>query len=1166
MKIRNIIVLSVLLVFGAQAQQPLVLSLTSVQKQLETLEREKEEIEKSPQRQQQLADLAAHIKALKAKVTTLTNAKEAELLHKKISLLTQDYQVISEIESLRQQYKNLLQENIKLLSEYKEDPEFNKLKLPTKATYGFDEFEDRGYRVLSGKKRLAELEKSRALVYDDIAKRKKTRATIEQEYQEKSRQQDEFSRRTASAEGVNRIVQGELIDLEKQLLNDKRILADLRIKEVEQRLALIDNQIIILRAQYVTFKSDYEKVKRALYVDTDYLHKAEKEFERKMNDSSLERENLRNEIKTLNTLKDEIRKKSSESSEKYDLSATDMLALRNWEKTPRSLQEWSALCSLGYSSLEEAVIDLEREFREAKIDLEKARLRKEEVHLGIIRSWNSLTKRRLGFSSRALDEQIKLYETPRTEILGDLALLNEKRSRAIAHLQELNAALERIKKLSSTLKEKEPDFKEASSKYETCAVRMHDAEEQTRRRMYLTAKLIEVYSTAIATLEDTLKRIDNVVFELGTKSFWRRSSLSINWSELKNFFPDIRRFGEDVIVGLTVYLKSMTSKRAIDWFRYYINPVLFFLLLLRVLIAILMYWILRTYLPELQAYLAQKPSYFVRSSIRQLAAVVLGFINKHLLSLYVWSLLYVLISFEMIGNVYFSLFFYLASIPFMLYIVHTFICCLMAANESLQNVFVSASYKERFLLILPTLLYISVVLFFFRKAFLVGNYHASAVPAILLAVNYIVLQLALMSLLSKEWILSLIPRTTALWEWIYERVSQYYYLFWVILIAIIIMSNPYVGYGRQVFYVLSRLVILGLLIPVISYVYTKIRRVSADLFFYYGDSEVIVERFSAARAWYGLFVVIVFCGFVLMSIVLVAKILGYALDFNDILSWLHFEMFSAGVDELGRRQSVTPITFFHLIFFMLAGLVIAYVINTILLRRIFDPLLVSAGIQNTVFTFIRYAIILIAILIGFKTVGLQSFAGQMFLIIGALGFAVKEPLLDFFSYFIILVQRPIKIGDFIQLDPETFGFVRHITPRSVILRKKNSVTLIVPNSQVITRSVVNWSYSPSFFGLNDILITVPYTFDPDKVRAIILKVLHDNITILKSPAPVVFLQDFAENGFQFMVRGYLTAEKVQEQWEISSNLRLDIVRALRSAGIQIAVPARIVRMIDETNE
>jgi small-conductance mechanosensitive channel len=134
------------------------------------------------------------------------------------------------------------------------------------------------------------------------------------------------------------------------------------------------------------------------------------------------------------------------------------------------------------------------------------------------------------------------------------------------------------------------------------------------------------------------------------------------------------------------------------------------------------------------------------------------------------------------------------------------------------------------------------------------------------------------------------------------------------------------------------------------------------------------------------------------------------------------------------------------------------------------------------------------------------------------------------------------------------------------LRKRNSVTVIVPNSQIILNPVVNWNYSRSYFAFNDIMLTVAYTRDPQRVKDILLGVLHNNDMILKSPAPIVWLSDFVDNGYQFLVRGYLTADKVLEQWEISSQVRLELVKKLRENGIEIASPSRIVRVTSELGD
>ena len=286
---------------------------------------------------------------------------------------------------------------------------------------------------------------------------------------------------------------------------------------------------------------------------------------------------------------------------------------------------------------------------------------------------------------------------------------------------------------------------------------------------------------------------------------------------------------------------------------------------------------------------------------------------------------------------------------------------------------------------------------------------------------------------------------------------------------------------------------------------------------------------------------------------------GYGIGFSDIVDFFHREL-TAVKDETGREISITLFSLLQIFLFIMGGIFLNYVINQFVLKRVFDPFLVGVGIQNTISAFTKYAIILLSIFIGLSNTGLEGLTTKFAIIIGGLGFALQEPLRDFFSYFIILVQRPVKIGDLIQINDDVIGVVRHITPRSVVLRRRNSVTVIVPNSQIILNPVVNWSYSRSYFAFNDILLVVPYTKDPHRVKEILLSVLHDNPMILKSPAPIVLLHDFVDNGYQFLVRGFLTADKVMEQWEISSHVRLELVKKLRENGVEVASPTRIIRV------
>lgn len=920
---------------------------------------------------------------------------------------------------------------------------------------------------------------------------------------------------------------------------------------------------MIVRGQLEQLRESYERVKGALYIDESYLKKVDVAVEKQRRSLTDDSEKLQKKIQHFAEQKEGFEKKIQAVAVQLGLSTGEVLAFKDWSKTPRTVKEWRAVCSLSYLALEESVSEIEKEYGEAIIDLERSKLKKAEVQLAIIRSWNVISKRRLGFN-HALEQQVKSYEAPKAEIQSNLARLTEKRARAMGRIQPLSAKQEHIEKFKQLLDEDKLGLKESQSRlYRVCIDRIPNANKKIQKQLSSNALLIEAYSQAIGVLGDSVKRIDNVVGELGSKSFWRRSDQSITWYELKNFFPDIKRFFDDIGSGIQRAWQTMSWQHTKNWYGQFGSVSLIFLLLLRILILILLFGALWFYLPELQSYLAKNSGYFARSNIQLIGATVLNFINKHFIGLYSWTALYTLLTFGFIDNVYVALLFYLASIPYMLWIVHSFITYFTEENEKLGHVFISESYTARFMLIVPLLVYITIGIFFFRQAFMIGNYHASAVPAILNAINFIIFQLSLMALISKEWILSWIPQKTFIWEWVYERVNRYYYILWIGLMAIIVMSNPYVGYGRQVWFVLSRALVIAILIPALSYLYGKVRQTSVDLFFYSAEGDRVKERFASARAWYGFFIIIAFFSFILIGILIAVNVWGYSIGFRDVYSWLNYEMYQGGITTKGKILWVTPLKLGQFILAFVIGLFVAYAFNRIFLKRIFDPLLITSGVQNTIFTLSRYFIVFIALLIGMRSIGLQSVANTLALVVGALSFAFKDQLVDFFAYFIILVQRPIKIGDLIKLENGIIGVVRHITPRSVVMRQKNSYTVIVPNSYIITKAVTNWMYTTTFSGMPEMHLTFPYKFDPGEIKAIIFKVLDSNPNILKSPSPIIRLQAFRDIGFDMMIRAFVSGDKVLDQWDIASSLRIELLKVLNKNGISIAEQTRIVRYIQE---
>jgi small-conductance mechanosensitive channel len=382
------------------------------------------------------------------------------------------------------------------------------------------------------------------------------------------------------------------------------------------------------------------------------------------------------------------------------------------------------------------------------------------------------------------------------------------------------------------------------------------------------------------------------------------------------------------------------------------------------------------------------------------------------------------------------------------------------------------------------------------------------------------------------------------------------------------MSNPYIGFGRLVWYLISGAIYTFILIRVLFFVYGYMRRFSSRLFFSTDEEEVAHERFAYAKTWYGFFIIVSLLAFLAIAIVIGLRIWGWPVGFDDIWDWLNQELFSIAGWHEGKSisNSITIISLMWVIIFALSGFFIAHAMNRYVLKRIFELLLVDVGVQNTIVSITEYLIIIIAIFFGFYKAGLGSLVvyilGGLIL---SIGWIIKEPMSDFIAYFILLVQRPIKIGDYVRMDDDIKGVVRKITPRAVVIRKNNSHMIVVPNASVINRPVYNWNYVRNFIAFDDIKVPIAFKEDPLKVKELLVTVINANPNILKNPKPVIRLEEFRDYGYIFLVRGFLSSDLTLEQWEIASDVRLAIIKILRENNIEVASSLEIIRTLSRSN-
>ena len=219
---------------------------------------------------------------------------------------------------------------------------------------------------------------------------------------------------------------------------------------------------------------------------------------------------------------------------------------------------------------------------------------------------------------------------------------------------------------------------------------------------------------------------------------------------------------------------------------------------------------------------------------------------------------------------------------------------------------------------------------------------------------------------------------------------------------------------------------------------------------------------------------------------------------------------------------------------------------------------IDPGIQNSLVTLIGYAGLLIALFASISTIGFDL--SNLALIAGALsvgiGFGLQSIVNNFVSGLILLFERPIKVGDWI-VTPSGEGTVQKISVRSTEIETFDRSSIIVPNSELISSTVTNWTHR-NRLGRVTVPVGVAYGSDVEKVKELLLKCADDHPLIVRYPEPFVVWQDFADSSLNFEIRAFLA--DISKGLQVRTDLRFAIDAAFREAGVEIPFPQRDVHV------
>ncbi len=172
------------------------------------------------------------------------------------------------------------------------------------------------------------------------------------------------------------------------------------------------------------------------------------------------------------------------------------------------------------------------------------------------------------------------------------------------------------------------------------------------------------------------------------------------------------------------------------------------------------------------------------------------------------------------------------------------------------------------------------------------------------------------------------------------------------------------------------------------------------------------------------------------------------------------------------------------------------------------------------------------------------------------GFGSQNILNNFISGLILLAERPIRLGDLIQLE-NLYGNVVRIGARSTRVRTGNNLDIVVPNSKFLENNVVNLTLGDDKYRTH-VAVGVAYGSPTRDVSRLMKHAVEEHGRILDRPEPIVLFSDFGDNALIFEVHFWVTVRSVMDRLRIESDIRFRIDHLFSEAGVVIAFPQRDV--------
>jgi potassium-dependent mechanosensitive channel len=243
------------------------------------------------------------------------------------------------------------------------------------------------------------------------------------------------------------------------------------------------------------------------------------------------------------------------------------------------------------------------------------------------------------------------------------------------------------------------------------------------------------------------------------------------------------------------------------------------------------------------------------------------------------------------------------------------------------------------------------------------------------------------------------------------------------------------------------------------------------------------------------------------------------------------------------------------------GFALSRLVRGLMLIRIFPRTALDTGVQYTISTTVHYLILILAGLVGLNILGFQL--GNLVLVFGALGvgigFGLQNIVNNFISGLILLFERPIKVGDMLVIDGQ-WGTVKEIRVRSTIFETFDRCVLIIPNSELVSNKVLNWTHYGAGINRLSLKVGVAYGSDVRRVTQLLTEVCQANPRVVAVPPPQIYFTVYGDSSLDFNI--WVHVRIPSDRMPATHELNSAIFEAFNEHGIEIPFPQRDLHIKD----